>query len=382
MTERTGDHLHRTEPAWTVLQDKILVHTRAAARNGTSPALSVREHDGVILCGAGSLAAAGTFHRQAPGGRLQLVDPDSYGAYATADAPFQLDSLHRNGQQSLFEEDEAEELRHNQQGQLSNGAAAGLTPTRYIGAGDRRAVAAAVETARDLDARRTVLTLPLDHRWLREPGDLEFLIAQLAGLPHIKGIALGAARNPLAARGSVTALRYLIDSLERVALLRTDLAGLDAYAHGALFASIGMQTALRHVRKPDSVPPPAPKGGNVTTMVLHPQLMDYFKADRLRDLYGRLPAPLCHCSVCEGRSLIRFDHNQSDQEEANRHNIATWLPWADSLQRTMAGSDRRGVWQRLCHDAREAHQQLREEVSDPGALTTPRWLDVWAGDPD
>ncbi|MFH8989545.1 hypothetical protein [Streptomyces sp. NPDC017940] len=241
---------------------------------------------------------------------------------------------------------------------------------------------AAVQAARSLEAHTTILTLPLDHRWLREPDDLEYLISRLADLPHIKGIALGAAKNPLAAKGTVTALRHLITSLERVALIRTDLAGLDAYAHGALFASIGMQTAMRHVRQPGSVPPPLPKGSNVTTMVLHPQLMGYFKADKLRDLYGRVPAPLCHCSVCRGRSLVRFDHNHSDQEEANRHNIATWLPWADDLQRTTAGSDRRSVWEQLCHDAREAHQRLREEISDPGALEVPRWLNEWAGGPD
>ncbi|WP_405651950.1 hypothetical protein [Streptomyces sp. RK9] len=382
MTEQPGDHLRRTGPAWRLLQDKVLVHTRASTRNGTNPALSTSEHDGIILCGADALPVIGSFHRQAPGRRLQLVDPDSYSDYATADAPFRVASNNCSGQQSLFEEDDTEELRHSQQGQLSNGATASLTPTRYIGAGDRQAVASALQIVRGLDAQQTMLTLPLDYKWLREPDDLDYLIAMLADLPHVKAIALGAARNPLATRGTVTALRKLITSLERVALIRTDLAGLDAYAHGALFVSIGMQTPMRHIRTPGSAGPPLPRTSNVTTMVLHPQLMDYFRANTLRALYGRLPGPLCDCSVCSGRSLLRFDHTLSDQEEANRHNIATWLPWADHLQRTEPGADRRSAWQQLCHDARDAHQELREHLSDPGALATPSWFKVWAGDPD
>ncbi|MFD0413730.1 hypothetical protein [Streptomyces sp. NPDC127108] len=382
MTEQPGDHLRRTGPAWKLLQDKILVHTRASTRNGFNLARSASEHDGIILCGADALPAICSFHRQAPGQRLQLADPDSYGDYATPDTPFRLASHSLSGQQSLFEEDQAEELRNSQQGQLYNGATASLTPTRYIRAGDRQTVAAAAQAAWGLDSQRTILTLPLDYQWLREPGDLDYLIATLADLPHIKAIALGAARNPLATRGTVIALRKLITSLERVALIRTDLAGLDAYAHGALFVSIGMQTPMRHIRPPGSTGPPMPRKSNVTTMVLHPQLMDYFRADTLRDLYGRLPGPRCDCTVCTGRSLLRFDHNLSDQEEANRHNNATWLPWADHLQRTEPGPDRRSTWQHLCYDAHNAHQELRELLSGPGALETPRWLRVWAGDPD
>ncbi|MGY0022135.1 hypothetical protein [Streptomyces sp. cg35] len=379
MTGQPGDHLRRARPAWDVLEDKILVHTRAVVRSGKSPALAAAAHDGIVLCGADALATAGTFDRHTPDMPLRLVDPEGYARYATADQPFQLESCNHPGQTSLFGEDD--ELERTQEGQLLQGAAASLTPTRYLGPGDRRALDAAVAAVRDIDPQRTILTVPLDQRWLRTPDDLDHLIGALGELPHIKAIVLGASNNPLRTRCSVMGLRRLITGLDRVALVRTDLAGLDAYAHGALFVSIGMQTSQRHIRPPDSGPPRR-NGSNVTTAVLHPQLMDYINADKLRDHYGRLPAPRCDCTVCQGRSLLRFDHTYDDQEEANRHNLATWLPWADELQRTAPGADRRNAWQELCRDAVQAHQRLREELADPGALDTPRWLRVWAGEPD
>ncbi|MEV5978572.1 hypothetical protein [Streptomyces sp. NPDC052114] len=382
MTEQPGDHLRRIQPAWKLLQDAILVHTRASTGDSTRHIASTQDHDGIILCGSDALPTIGTGHHQGRGRRLQLVDPDSYDDHATADGPFRLESHIRNGQYSLFEETEADELRHHQQVQLHNGATAGLTPTRYLKGGDRPSVAAAVQAVRDLDPQKAILTLPIDQQWLRTPNDVDYLIAELSDLPHIKALALGAAKNPLAAKGAATGLRRLISSLQRVALIRTDLAGLDAYAHGALFTAIGMQTMMRHVRKPGSGGSGGRRPNRYTTMVLHPQLMDYYRVETLRDLYGRRSEPLCHCTVCGGASLLRFDHNARDQEEANRHNIATWLPWADHLQRTAPGAARKSAWQQLCHDARNAHQELREDLSKPGALETPRWLKVWAGDPD
>ncbi|WP_327672813.1 MULTISPECIES: hypothetical protein [unclassified Streptomyces] len=381
MTEQPGDRLRRTQPAWELLEDKILVHTAASITNGKIPALGLEEHDGIILCGAGALATAANFQRQGRDPRPTLVDPNSYKQPATADEPFQLGAGVIPGQASLFEDDEPSPLQVSHDIHLHNGATASLTPTRYIPGGNRQAVATATQAVRDLDPEQAVLTLPLDYQWLRQPHDLDYVIATLADLPHIKGIALGAARNPLATKGSVTALRYLIGSLDRVALIRTDLAGLDAFAHGALFAAIGMQTSMRHISPPGSGGPAMPKGRNVTTMVLHPQLMDYFKADVLADRYGNLRA-LCHCTVCQGRSITRFRHNPGDQEEANRHNVATWLPWADDLQRTTAGADRIEAWRRLCSDAVQARQQIREQLGSPDAFETPRWLKTWAGEPD
>lgn len=385
MTGQPGEHLRRPPPAWDLLQDKILVHTRASTKDGKIPAQAGRAHDGIVLCGADALPTAGTFH-QAASRSLQLVDPQGYKNEASSDAPFQLDSYIRSDQPTLFDDEEDEDknvaLQHSQQVQLHNGTAASLTPTRYIKAGDRRTVTAVVSSAAALDPERTILTMPLDHRWLREDDDINFLMETLSALPHIKAVALGATHNPLKTRGTATRLRTLISGLERVALIRTDLAGLDAYAHGALFASIGMQTALRHIRPPGSRAPRRRKGHNVTTTVLHPDLMDYFNADTLRDLYGDMPAPSCHCAECQGRSLLRFEHIRSDQEEANRHNIATWLPWAQELQRTAPGQPRRLAWHEFCWNAIQAHQALREELAAPGALEPPYWLREWVGEPD
>ncbi|MFD8567494.1 hypothetical protein [Streptomyces sp. NPDC059639] len=343
---------------------------------------STAEHDGVVFCGADPLTVAGG-QSNAADRQPVLVDPNSYGKpAATADQPFHLPGPHNHGQASLFEDDEPTPLERSQESQLARGATATLTPTRYIEGGNRQAVAAAVKAVLDLDATQAILTLPLDYQWFRSPGDLDYLITTLADVAHIKAIGLGAGGNPLATKGTVTALRCLISSLDRIALIRTDLAGLDAYAHGALFAAIGMQTGMRHIKPPGGGGPSTPNNRNVTTMVLHPQLMDYFKADVLQVRYGKLLGLLCHCSVCDGRSLLRFGHNYSDQEEADRHNIATWLPWAEDLQGATAGDDRIEVWRQLCYDAVQAHQDANEQLRNPDAFKAPRWLKTWAGLPD
>ncbi|MFI9174876.1 hypothetical protein [Streptomyces lincolnensis] len=386
MTGQPGDHLRTPPFAWDLLQDKILVHTRTSSGTRGDIVRTGQIHDGLTLCGADAVQTARECHNQCPGQWLQLVDPAAYEDHATPEEPFRPDRVRLTGQASLFEDDEDKgvggDVRSILDTQLRSGTTAGLTPTRYIKAGKRDIVTAVVDFASRLEAEQTILTVPLDHGWLRNDDDIDFLVEELDQLPHIKAITLGAVYNPLGLKGTATGLRRLISGLERVALIRTDLAGLDAYAHGALFASIGMQTALRHVRTPGAVPSKKRKPRAVTTTVLHPQLLDYFNADTLRELYREGDGPACHCTECQGRPLLRFDHNRADQAAANRHNLATWLPWAKELQRAAPGRPRRAAWHEICWDAVQAHQELSEHRSSPGDPEPPRWLKEWVGEPN
>ncbi|WP_406337625.1 hypothetical protein [Streptomyces sp. NBC_00649] len=372
MTERPGDHLRRTRPAWELLEDKILIHTRGKNQEAISlPTL--KNHDGIVLCGADAAAAAKGFKYTADGKPL-LIDQQAYEHEATAEEPFYPTPGLNADLLPLFE---SGLLEQQHAGQLHNGATAALTPTGYLKAGDRSAVRAATERARDLDPSTTIFLVPLDGQWLKTVDAIDFLARTLESVPHLKAIALGADRNPLNTAIAAQNLRALVTRLHRVALIRTDLAGLEAFAHGAIFASIGMQTSLRHISRPGGQPPFS--RGQYTTAVLHPDLMDYFKADKLATLYGRQDAT-CTCSVCNGRQLTRFDHTRDDQAEANLHNIAIWLPWVEELQRSAPGRERRNAWHEICRTAYDAYQEHREKLAAPGELKIPPWLTVWAGE--
>ncbi|WP_353946512.1 hypothetical protein ABII15_36185 [Streptomyces sp. HUAS MG91] len=382
MTGHLGDHLRTPPPVWDVLQDKILVHTRTSDGVRADLARMGKTHDGLTLCAKDAIQIARSFNAHSAGEPLQLVDPEAYEEYATIEEPFRPDHICEPGQLSFLDDEDAGKIQGLLDAQLRSGAAAALTPTRYIKAGKRDIVAAVVDVAGELDVERTILAVPLDHGWLRSDEDIDWLIEELSQLPHIKAITLGAIYNPLQLKGTATALRKLIRGLERVALIRTDLAGLDAYAHGALFASIGMQTPLRRIRTPGATPSKNRERRAVTTTVLHPQLLRYFNADTLHDLYGDTEPPACECAECQGESLTRSQHeNRAHQEAANRHNIATWLPWAQELQRAAPGQARYAAWQELCWNAVEAHRTLREKLSAPGELEVPRWLSEWIQEP-
>ncbi|MEV1026678.1 hypothetical protein [Streptomyces sp. NPDC050264] len=382
MTGQPGDHLRTPPPAWDLLQDKILVHTRTGNGVRADLAQMGQTHDGLTLCGTDAIQTARSFHGHNPGELLQLVDPAAYEEYATCEEPFRPDLIRQSGQLSFLDDEDGSSLQGLLDVQLGNGVAAALTPTRYIKAGKRAIITAAVDAAGELEAERTILTVPLDHGWLRSDDDVDWLSGELGRLPHIKAITLGSIYNPLKLKGMATALSRLIGGLERAALIRTDLAGLDAYARGAVFASIGMQTPLRHVRTPGAPPPKNRTHRAVTTTVLHPQLLRYFNADTLEILYGDTDPPRCECSECQGASLTRFQHeNRAHQEAANRHNIATWLPWAQELQRAAPGQARLAAWQEICWNAVEAHRRLREKLSAPGELEVPQWLSEWIQEP-
>ncbi|WP_186001593.1 hypothetical protein, partial [Streptomyces sp. IB201691-2A2] len=268
------------------------------------------------------------------------------------------------------------------QDQLAAGTTAVLTPTRYFAAGDDVAVSAATRRMQQFDASQVVFAVPLAAEWLQSDRDIRFLIGALNRIPHLKALAFGSAGDPLPDRGAARRLRRLIDNINDVALIRTGLAGLDAYARGAAFVSIGMQKSCRAFRPPDAAgQPDANRSGRPKSYVLHPDLMQYFRTDALAHLYGFTTPPPCGCTVCNGQSLTRFSDDPDDVREAEQHNLATWLPWAEELQEA-SPDDRRYLWRDRCYAAIEAHEcaslQWRSR-RDPGP---PASLSLWATQED
>ncbi|MDL5199056.1 hypothetical protein [Streptomyces sp. ALI-76-A] len=368
--EQGGDLSERDQPAVAAIRGRILLHTRTVE----AAALATHICDGTVLCGAGALGDVKDALRQV-GTVPVLADPAHYeNHFATASESFYVRPRPDTAGLLALPHD----IDRPGRDQLAAGAAAALTPTRYFAADDDVAVSAATRRLKRLDDSQVIFTVPLAAGWLRSDKSVRFLIDALNRVPHVKALAFGSAGNPLSDRSSARRLRGLIDNINHVALIRTGLAGLDAYTRGAAFVSIGVQNSCRAFRPPDAVGrPDANRSGRPKSYVLHPDLMQYYRPDKLAHLYGFTTPPACDCTVCDGQSLTRFSDDRDDVRAAEQHNLAVWLPWAEEL-RAASPRERRHLWSARCYAAIEAHERaslLWRSRRDPGP---PADLSLWA----
>ncbi|AXK32816.1 hypothetical protein DVA86_09305 [Streptomyces armeniacus] len=325
---------------------------------------------GIVFCGA---KAREESQRRRGAVEAVVVDPERYVHHrATIAEPFCLPKGGGTGQLSLLGEAD-DQLDGLLQGQRGGGSGIALTPTGYVGADDCGALRAVMERASELNGAEDIVVLPIDKGWLRER-HLDFLTTQLSALPVTKALVLCDTRNPLERRGAATALRELV-RVPRTGLLRTDLAGLDALAHGAVFSAIGVQTSMRHGRPPSDGGPP-PTGRRAT--VLHPQLMRYFRCSTLHEVYGAQGTPYCSCTYCDGRALGRFEDTVEGVGQADLHNIAVWAPWAAQLQAEPDKNVRRSMWRSLCEQAVASHEEINRQLRRSVFKPDPA-LREWAG---
>ncbi|MFH8470364.1 hypothetical protein [Streptomyces sp. NPDC017991] len=372
--ERGADLSEQDQPTVAALRGRILLHTRTLK----AAALADRTSDGTILCGAGALSEVKDALRYL-GTLPVLADPAHYEEnFAGVAASFYVKPRSDTGRLLPLPPD----MDRPGQDQLAAGTTAVLTPTCYFAAGDDVAVSAATRRMQQFDASQVIFTVPLAAEWLQSDRDVRFLIGALNKVPHLKALVFGSAGDPLPDRGAAWRLRSMIDNINDAALIRTGLAGLDAYARGAAFVSIGMQKSCRAFRPPDAVgQPDANRSGRPKSYVLHPDLMQYFRTDALAHLYGFTTPPPCDCTVCDGQSLTRFSDDPDDVREAEQHNLATWLPWAEELQEA-SPDDRRYLWRDRCYEAIEAHEHASlqwRSRRDPGP---PASLSLWATQED
>ncbi len=367
-----GDSSGRKRSAQRALSDKVLLHTRTAVPpmdDGTTPG-------GIILCGTKALKETKDAQRHLVDEPL-LLDPAVYEQHTASVRESFLQKRPPNAPPALCPEQATSPYPGSEQ--LDAGATAVLTPTRCFEAGDSAAVAAATRRMKQLDPDTTVFTVPLDARWLQSDDAVDFLIDTLNRVPHLKAVVLGCADEPLPDGGTAVRLRALMSRIDSVGLIRTGLAGLDALAHGATFVSVGVQHACRTFRPPGTPGRSAanPSGGRLA-YVLHPVLMEYFRPELLAHYYGLSGAPTCHCTACDGLSLTRFSDDQEDVEAADRHNVATWLPWAQELQETPAGPQRRRLWQERCWKAIDDRGEIERRWRLARAPAPPAALTQWA----
>ncbi|MFF3277496.1 hypothetical protein ACFYWU_42265 [Streptomyces chrestomyceticus] len=363
-----GDVPGRQEPLWDALDNQVLIHTKPTGMPSRDGELA----DGLILCSAAALGAAKDA-QLLPVSRL-LFDLSYYEQH-TASAHETFRKAPPGDASLLYPEPDSAPAGEEQ---IGAGATAVLTPTLCFRDGDRAAIRTAVSRVQEYDPASAVLVVPLDARWLQQDDDVRFLIRSLNGIPHIKALAFGAIDGVLPDENSALRLRGLITGIERVALIRTDLAGLDALAYGALFVSIGVQASCRAFRPPYTPGrPDANLGGGAKARVLHPVLMEYFYGAQLAHLYGWNNAPECHCGICNGQHLARFSDSPDDVTAANWHNVATWLRWAEALQAARPGPERR-LWKDQCWEAIKAREAISRQWRSAQSPTWPAALKAWA----
>lgn len=153
-----------------------------------------------------------------------------------------------------------------------------VTPSRRVAAGDLRALDAQLYEAMTLvssvrDATDDALVgLALDAGWFKHSANVDELYSRLQTVPAPTAIALAAPYDPLGAEQSVHNLRYLVQRVQ-LALLRSDLAAVGAWAWGARFASVGLTSTVRHLPVPMRLSNP----GDRTPHVLMPGVLAWVK---------------------------------------------------------------------------------------------------------
>ena len=344
------------------VRGKILLHVKGVAQAPLSRISSDR--GGVVFSGKGAWEEAKKFVSTTTSGCPVVLDPSAYeSSYATAKEPFTLESQQhldtwRTGLGASLET-------------LSSGPGdLVLTPTRYLrcDAEGARALQEAVRQVNTVDLSNVVFAVPVDAGWLTDRR--EHLVSCLRRVRRVPtALILGAEGNPVESRCRAQALRGVIDACPGTALLRTDLAALDAMVHGAAFASIGDTASVRHATPPGRRG--GPPGSDSSPNLILPELTGYFRgstlAEHLRD------SRRCLCDPCvewgevrSNREAGRFPthfQDSADTRDAHAHNMAIWSRWWREL-RSEASSDRmKARWRGMCKRAYNEYEWYNRAIS-------------------
>ncbi len=256
------------------------------------------------------------------------------------------------------------------QRQRDAGADIALLPTGYIPVADNDTLREMIRRANLIERDDTALVLSLDANWLRAE-HLNFLIAVLRTslLPVLVGFAHN--QSPLGTQWALRGYRQLFTAVPGLFAHRTDIAGFDAYAHGASGASIGSAPSLRRFTPPDQ------KGwssnpSDPTPHVLVVSMLRYVRGSVLHtSYYQSTPAPNCSCVVCGGRPIDRFiTDNNDDKREAALHSANTLAELWDRVDT----SNPRAWWRNAREETMTANTALAAQIGRP---VKDDYLSLW-----
>ncbi|MFZ3493736.1 hypothetical protein ACODT5_11020 [Streptomyces sp. 5.8] len=366
---KTLDHTVAAVPR---LQGRVLLHENAINLPRPRHALD-DDFSGVVMTGAKADERA--FHLRSTAGYegTLLIDSAPYTTYvATADEPFMVptDELFASVDTSLAF-------------QKVRGASAALTPTGYIPPADSKTLKAVMREANKIERADTVVTLPINVTWLNRE-NIGQLIAVCTKIRHPKAIILCGQFDPLEqAKGIPANLRRLVTEVAHMSLLRTDLAALDAIAHGAFCAGVGVQSSLRHAIPPGEKAQVGKPGGPVYPNVLMPELMCFKGSESLAKLYSNVDPATCSCEQCDGRGLDRFLLPDGEtRREADNHTVLTWSDWVTEMAGYQPGTPRKSWWRDKCAAAIDRYalenQRIGLGASPRSGFQAPSPLKAWA----
>lgn len=253
-----------------------------------------------------------------------------------------------------------------------------VSPSQILEAGDIRSVRRQLSLGnRWLDrlgrppgdgARLGVM---LESQWL-DPEWTSALVDALGQDESPIAVSFVDRNDPVGSRSAVQGLRSLASSLTHIGILRTDLAGIGALAHGAEFAAIGMTSTLRHV-----APPGAAFGGSRNTRdlspsLLHPSTLSWVRGSKLWRARGPMEFFECSLPFCDGIDLRKF-RDPSRREEAYLHSVEVWLTLADRVFAT-AQWERPREWAVMCVEAHTENERFSRET---GVALSPSPMAAW-----
>jgi hypothetical protein len=324
------------------------------------------EYEGLVITGADRHAKMRRL-RRIHANLVLIAEPDSHANHEASP-----DSLW-----FLPAEDEglipAPTLHEVLDAQRTSGASVVMLPSGFVDVGDTETLRALVEAANAIPDSDVALPLYLATGWLR-PEHKAFLVAVMLLSVHPVLVSFGSSKNPLDSNRKLALHRDILVATGAFAW-RTDLAGLEAFAHGALGAAIGGGPGTRRFTPPKQSGK-ARRPDDPTPYVLIPGHMHWMKTHAMQEeLYVAAAAPTCNCRECNGQPIDRFTDRQKDA--AARHNHAMIDAYVQEMRRA-ALRDRPVIWRDRVRDAVVAHEATAALVGRP--WNAPDDITAWSAD--
>ncbi|MEB0287487.1 hypothetical protein QN355_13090 [Cryobacterium sp. 10S3] len=325
----------------------------------------------VVVSGAYGHRRAKILRDTHPGLPL-IIEPTSIGGYvATVAAPFQIPEAEEN---ELF----PPTLDSILDSAIAHGSVVAMTPTGQIDKGDSATLKAALALANEIDRNDVVFLLNLSAGWLSDDFLRKQIVAVINRSRHPVALAFIDRKNPIESGKRLRAYRSIfIESTNDVIAYRTDMAGFDARAHGAIAAAIGALPSARRVT-------PKGKGGRAsdpTDLAPHMLVADlgrFAKSKMMRNVWFiDRPGITCSCAACHGRSIDRLFEMDEDRAEGHLHNVYE-LERMHAATVGMTQVELHAWWHEFINGVLGAYPQLETYINRP--ISVPADVVIWNED--
>lgn len=251
-----------------------------------------------------------------------------------------------------------------------------VTPTGQIRKGDSAALKSALRKVNKLDRVDVLFALPMSSGWLSDEQLTKQLIAVINRSRHPILLTFTDSHNPV---GSMTRARSYRRIFEEATVpliaYRTDIAGFDALARGALASAIGSYPSLRRLTPVDG------RGNSIDPEDMSPHMLitdmlRFVRSTHMRREWFPNATPIrCSCTICGGDDLDRLHGSEDERRIGHNHNVVA----VDNLFSSFVGlntAGRRELWAQQTSGALDTYPQLETHIKR--AVKVDNLLTVWA----